>query len=290
MHSLYVPLQYDYMINAMFLTGLTGAVCGCISVFLMLKGWSLMGDALSHSVVPGVAVAYLLGWPLATGAFISGGLAASTLLLMNHFAKLKQDCTIAIIFIAFFGLGLFIASISPTSVDIQAIVMGNILAIDANDALQLVVISAFSILLLWFKWRDMMLVFFDPIQAASMGINPHWVKLMFLILLSAMTLAAQQAVGAFLVIAMVILPGAFAYLLTDRFSNLMLIAAAFGLLTCVLGCYLSFFVDAATGATIVLLQGAGFALCFVLAPKYGLVRWCAVITDKFAVKKAPFYD
>ncbi|RJG42439.1 metal ABC transporter permease [Motilimonas pumila] len=285
-----LPFQYEYMVNAMMLTTLTGAVCGFLSVFLMLKGWSLIGDALSHSVVPGVAFAYLLGWPFAMGAFISGGLAACALLFLNHFSKLKQDCIIGLIFTAFFGLGLFIASMSPTAVDIQTIVMGNVLAIAPADALQLVVISVVSGLILWAKWRDMMLVFFDPNQAASMGINPAVTKVIFFTLLSACTLAAQQTVGAFLVIAMVVIPGACAYLLADKFSNLLIIATSIGIVTSFLGCYISYFIDGATGAIIVLLQGLLFTLCFLLAPKYGITPLARKKQRRAEVIKEQVYD
>ena len=154
------PFGYDYMLNAMLVSALIGGVCAFLSVYLMLKGWSLIGDALSHSIVPGVAGAYMLGLPFALGAFFSGGLAATTMLFLHQKSKLKVDAIIGLIFTSFFGLGLFMVSISPSSVNIQTIVLGNILAITPQDTLQLVLIGSISLAILLFKWKDLMVVFF----------------------------------------------------------------------------------------------------------------------------------
>jgi ABC-type Mn2+/Zn2+ transport system ATPase subunit/ABC-type Mn2+/Zn2+ transport system permease subunit len=197
------------------------AVCAFLSCYLMLKGWSLIGDALSHSIVPGVAGAYMLGLPFSIGAFFSGGLAAAAMLFLNQRTKLKEDAIIGLIFSSFFGLGLFMVSLSPTSVNIQTIVLGNILAITPEDTLQLAVIGFVSLAMLLVKWKDLMVVFFDESHARSIGLNPTALKVMFFTLLSASTVAAMQTVGAFLVICMVVTPGATAYLLTDRFPRLL---------------------------------------------------------------------
>ena len=141
--SLLEPFGYGYMINAMGVSALVGGVCAFLSAYLMLKGWSLIGDALSHSIVPGVAGAYMLGLPFSIGAFFSGGLAAAAMLFLNQRTKLREDAIIGLIFTSFFGLGLFMVSVSPTSVDIQTIVLGNILAVTPADTLQLVVIAVF---------------------------------------------------------------------------------------------------------------------------------------------------
>ena len=174
----------------------------------MLKGWSLIGDALSHSIVPGVAGAYMLGLPFALGAFISGGLAAGAMLFLNLRSGLKEDAIIGLIFTSFFGLGLFMVSLSPTSVDIQTITLGNILAITPEDTWQLVIIAGVSLTILTAKWKDFMVMFFDENHARSIGLNPNYLKVLFFTLLSACTVAALQTVGAFLVIAMVVTPGA----------------------------------------------------------------------------------
>ena len=192
MDELLVPFSYSYMVNAIFISALVGGVCGFLSAYLMLKGWSLIGDALSHSIVPGVAGAYMLGLPFALGAFFSGGLAASTMLFLSQRSKLKEDAIIGLIFSSFFGLGLFMVSLSPTSVDIQTIVLGNILAITPVDTLQLVLISGLSLMILTAKWKDLLVVFFDENHAHTIGLNPNRLKILFFTLLSACTVAALQ--------------------------------------------------------------------------------------------------
>ncbi len=265
------PFAYGYMRNAMWVSALVGGVCAFLSCYLMLKGWSLIGDALSHSIVPGVAGAYMLGLPFSLGAFFAGGLASAALLFLQRRTRLKEDVVIGMIFTSFFGLGLFMVSLSPTSVNIQTIVLGNILAITASDTLQLAIIGLVTLAVLLAKWRDLMLTFFDESQARAVGIRPERLKLLFFALLSASTVAALQTVGAFLVICMVITPGATAYLLSDRFPRLLVIAVSIGTLTSLAGTYISYYLDGATGGVIVVLQTLIFLLVFVLAPKHGVL-------------------
>jgi len=271
MAQLLEPFSYGYMVNAMWVSALVGAVCAFLSAYLMLKGWSLIGDALSHSIVPGVAGAYMLGLPFALGAFLSGGLAAGAMLFLNQRTKLKEDAIIGLIFTSFFGLGLFMVSLSPTSVNIQTIVLGNILAVTPEDTLQLVIIAGVSLAVLLVKWKDLLVAFFDENHARSIGLHPTALKVLFFTLLSACTVAALQTVGAFLVIAMVVTPGATAYLLTDRFPRLILISVAVGALSSCIGAYLSYFLDGATGGIIIVLQTLVFLTAFFLAPKHGLL-------------------
>ena len=265
------PFAYGYMTNAMWVSALVGAVCGFLSAYLMLKGWSLIGDALSHSIVPGVAGAYLLGLPFALGAFLSGGLAAAAMLILNQRSGLKEDAVIGLIFTSFFGLGLFMISLRPMAVSIQTITLGNILAISPGDTLQLVIIGTVSLAVLLAKWKDLMVVFFDETHARSIGLRPGLLKAVFFVLLSASTVAAMQTVGAFLVIALVVTPGATAYLLTDRFPRLIALAVAIGAVTSFVGAYASYFLDGATGGIIVSLQTLLFLLAFVFAPKHGIL-------------------
>ena len=265
------PFSYSYMVNAIWVSALVGAICAFLSAYLMLKGWSLIGDALSHAIVPGVAGAYMLGLPFAFGAFLAGGLAAGAMLFLNERTKLRQDAIIGLIFTSFFGLGLFMISLSPTSVNIQTIILGNILAITPADTLQLAIIGAVTMFLLLITWKDLMVTFFDESHARAIGLNTSLLKLLFFTLLSASTVAALQTVGAFLVIAMVVTPGATAYLLTDRFPKLIVISILIGALTSLFGAYISYFLDGATGGVIVLLQASCFALAFILAPKHGLL-------------------
>ncbi|WP_405405023.1 metal ABC transporter permease [Paracoccus sp. Ld10] len=265
------PFSYGYMFNAMWVSSLVGGVCAFLSCYLMLKGWSLIGDALSHSVVPGVAGAYMLGLPFAVGAFLAGGLAAGAMLFMSGRSGLKIDVIIGIIFTSFFGLGLFMVSLSPVSVSIQTIIMGNILAITPGDTLQLAIIGFVCLSVLLLKWRDLMVVFFDENHARTIGLRPDLLKAVFFMLLSAAVVAAMITVGAFLVIALVVTPGATAYLLCDRFPRLIMVSVLIGTVTSFLGAYASYFLDGATGGVIVTLQTVIFLIAFVFAPKHGML-------------------
>lgn len=265
------PFAYEYMIKAIVLSALVGGVCAFLSAYLMLKGWSLIGDALSHAVVPGVAIAYALGLPYALGAFFSGILAALSILWIKSITKLQEDAVIGFIFTTFFALGLFIISLNPTAINVQEIIFGNILGIADEDVVQVAIVMGASLLFLLVFWKDLLLVFFDETQAKSVGLSPKVYQVLFFSLLSACVVAALQTVGAILVIAMVITPGATAYQLTDKFRTLILIAGAMGVITSALGVYLSYYLDGATGGVIVSLQTALFVLAFLFSPKYGLL-------------------
>lgn len=279
------PFQYGYMTNAIWVSALVGAVCAFLSAYLMLKGWSLIGDALSHSVVPGVAGAYMLGLPFALGAFLSGGLAALAMLFLRQRSGLKEDVVIGLIFTSFFGLGLFMVSLNPMAVSIQTITMGNILAISPGDTMQLLIIGGVSLAVLTVKWRDLMAIFFDEAHARTIGLNVGALQVLFFTLLSASTVAAMQTVGAFLVIALVVTPGATAYLLTDRFPRLLALSVMIGALSSAAGAYLSYFLDGATGGVIVCLQTALFLAALVLAPKHGMLA--ARARSRQALKESP---
>ncbi len=265
------PFGYDYMLKAMWVSALVGGVCAFLSAYLMLKGWSLMGDALAHSIVPGVAAAYIVGAPFAVGAFFAGILAAGGMQFVKLNSRLREDAVIGLVFTTLFALGLLMASIWPTSVSIQTIVLGNILAISDEDVVQVAIIAAVSLAILAVLWKDLMVTFFDESHARSIGLNTRALKIVFFTLLSACTVAALQTVGACLVIAMVVTPGATAYLLTDRFGRLILISVALGMVTSFAGAYISFFLDGATGGVIVTLQTLLFVAAFYLAPKHGVI-------------------
>jgi len=267
------PFSYEYMYRAIWMSTLVGGLCAFLSPYLMLKGWSLMGDALSHAVVPGVAGAYILGLPFSLGAFLSGSLAALTMLFLNKKTKLKEDAIIGIIFTSFFALGLFIVSLNPTSVDVQKIILGNVLAITDFDTLQLVLVSIISFTILFLKWKEFMIVFFDEVHAKSVGIDTYKIKILFFTLLSVATVAALQTVGAFLVIALVVTPGATAYLLTNKFSTLIILSVTIGSLTSFAGAYLSYFIDGATGGVIVLLLTTIFFIAFIFKNNDNPMVW-----------------
>ncbi|MEN8831974.1 MAG: metal ABC transporter permease [Pacificibacter sp.] len=283
--TLLEPFTYSYMFNAMWVSALVGGVCAFLSAYLMLKGWSLIGDALSHSVVPGVAGAYMLGFPFALGAFVAGGLAAGAMLFLSERSGLKIDVIIGIIFTSFFGLGLFMVSLSPMSVSIQTIIMGNILAITPEDTLQLVIIGVVCLVVLLAKWKDLMVTFFDETHARSIGLKPEVLKAVFFMLLSAAIVAAMMTVGAFLVIALVVTPGATAYLLCDRFPRLIAVSVFIGAVTSFVGAYASYFLDGATGGIIVVLQTTVFVIAFIFAPKHGILASKRIAREAIANQK-----
>ncbi len=263
------PFGYNYMTKAIWVSALVGGVCAFLSCFLILKGWSLMGDALSHSVVPGVAVAAIAGLPYAVGAFTAGLLAALAIVTVRRLTMLREDAVIGLIFTSMFAAGLLLISIRPTSVNLNAVIFGNVLAIADEDVVQVVLIAAISLLVLGLRWKDLMLSIFDEAQARAVGLDPQRMRILFFVLLSACAVAALQTVGAILVIAMVVTPGATAYLLTDRFGRMILIAVTIGALSGGLGAYASYFLDGATGGLIVLFQTLLFLAAFLFAPKHG---------------------
>jgi ABC-type Mn2+/Zn2+ transport system permease subunit len=269
--SLLIPLQYDYMLKAIFVSAVIGGVCAFLSCFVTLKGWSLMGDALSHSVVPGVAVAYYAGWPFAAGAFITGLLAAVGMGFVKTKTRLREDAVIGVVFTAFFAFGLLLISLFPSQVDLRSIVFGNILGISGGDVVQVLLISAVTLVVLGLKWRDMLLFCFDPNQARALGLNTTVLHFTLLTLLSATAVAALQTVGACLVVAMLVTPGATAYLLTDRFGRMIGLATGMGVATSMVGAYASYYFDGSTGGCIVTLQSALFGFALVFGRKHGLL-------------------
>ncbi len=269
--TLLTPLQYDYMLKAIGVSALIGGVCAFLSCFITLNGWSLMGDALSHSVVPGVAIAYYAGLPFAAGAFVTGLLAAVGMGFVKAKTRLREDAVIGVVFTAFFAFGLLLISLYPSEVDLRSIVFGNILGIADSDVVQILIISVVTLVVLGLKWRDLLLYCFDANQARALGLNTTVLHFTLLTLLSATAVAALQTVGACLVVAMLVTPGATAYLLTDRFGKMIGIATAMGTVTSIVGAYVSYFFDGSTGGCIVTLQSALFVVAFVFGPKHGLV-------------------
>ena len=269
--DLLAPLGYDYMLRAILVSGLVGAVCGFLSCFVTLKGWSLMGDALSHAVVPGVSLAWLAGWPFSAGAFIAGMLAAAGMGWVRDHSRLREDAVIGVVFTTWFALGLLLLTLFPSHLNLRTIILGNVLAISNPDILQVLVISAISLLVLGLKWKDLLLCSFDEGHARSLGLSTRFNHFLLLGLLSATAVAALQTVGACLVVAMLVTPGATAYLLTDRFGRMIGIAVALGAGCGVAGAWASYFLNGSTGGCIVVLQTLVFLAALVLAPKHGLL-------------------
>jgi manganese/iron transport system permease protein len=271
LQELLTPFQYDYMLRAILVSALVGGACGFLSAFVTLKGWSLMGDALSHAVVPGVAIAYILGLPFAAGAFVAGLLAAATMAFVRAKSRIREDATIGVVFTAWFAVGLLLISLYPARVDLKTIILGNILGISDPDIAQVIVISAVSLLVVGLKWRDLMLYCFDPNQARALGLPAGMLHVILLTMLAATAIAALQAVGACLVVAMLVTPGATAYLLTDRFGRMLWISSALGVGSSLAGAYASYYFNGATGGCIVTLQTLVFLAAFVFAPKHGML-------------------
>ena len=269
--DLLTPFHYEYMVKAIFVSTIVGGVCACLSCFITLKGWSLMGDALAHSIVPGVSLAYLAGIPFAIGAFLSGILAALCMGFIKAKTKLREDAVIGIVFTTFFAAGVLLISLYPSNINLKTVIFGNILGIANSDIIQMLIISGITMLIILLKWKDLLLNLFDTNHARAIGLNVNILNLVILSMLAATAVAALQTVGACLVVAMLVTPGSIAYLLTDRFGKMMLIAIAIGLSTSFFGAYISYFLNGSTGGCIVVLQTVIFIFALFLAPKHGII-------------------
>ncbi|WP_020633964.1 metal ABC transporter permease [Amycolatopsis alba] len=265
------PLSYDFMVRALTSTVIASAVCAVLSCWLVLIGWSLMGDAVSHAVLPGVVLAYVLGAPFALGAVVFGFLAVALIGVVRDTSRVKEDAAIGIVFTTLFALGLVLISVTPSQTDLNHIIFGNLLGVDTSDLIQIGVLGAITLTLLVLKRRDFTLYAFDPTHAHAIGLNPRVLGAALLGLLALTAVVALQVVGVILVVAMLIIPGATAYLLTDRFGRMLVIAPSFSVLAAVTGLYLSYHLDTASGGMIVLVQGAGFTLVYLFGPRHGIV-------------------
>ena len=269
--NLLIPFQYEYMVKAILVSGFIGGVCALLSCFVVLKGWSLLGDALSHAVVPGVAVAYIIGIPFSVGAFISGMLAAGAMGFVKKRTRIREDAVIGIVYTTFFALGVLLISLFPSNITLSTIVMGNILGIADRDIIQTLIIAGSSLAIILLKWKDLRLFSFDPAQARAIGLNTNALYLLLLTLLALTAIAALQTVGSILIVAMLVTPGAAAYLLTDTFSSMMRLAAAIGSITSASGAYISYFLNGSAGGCIVVLQFLFFLAVLFFAPRHGIL-------------------
>jgi manganese transport system permease protein len=269
--SLVAPFQYDFMIRATLVSALVGAICAVLSCYVILKGWSLMGDAVSHSVLPGVVLAYVIGIPFAIGAFVFGLGSVVAIGFIKSRSRVKEDTVIGVVFTTLFALGLVMISKVPSEVHLSHILFGDVLGISDGDVLQTVIVGALTLVTVMVLRKDLLLFCFDPTHARSIGLNTGFLYYALLTVLALTIVTALQTVGIILVVAMLITPGATAYLLTDRFSRMLGIAAASSVFCGVVGTYISYFLDGATGGCIVVLQGVLFLLALAFAPKHGLV-------------------
>nr|WP_202318657.1 metal ABC transporter permease [Leucobacter luti] len=264
------------MILALITTGIAAVVCAVLSCWLVLIGWSLMGDAVSHAVLPGVVLAYVIGAPFALGALVFGFLAVALIGGIRRTSRVKEDAAIGIVFTTLFALGLVLISVTPSDTDLNHIIFGNVLGVSPTDLAQIGTLAAITFVVLVVKRRDLTLYAFDPTHAHAIGLNPRLIGALLLGLLALTAVVALQVVGVILVVAMLIIPGATAYLLTDRFGRMLVIAPALSVACSTLGILLSYWLDAASGGLVVLVQGAAFTLVFLCGPRHGLLgRWRA---------------
>tara|TARA_Y100001968_G_scaffold3728_2_gene3282 strand:+ start:2264 stop:3139 length:876 start_codon:yes stop_codon:yes gene_type:complete len=266
------PLKYDFMRQALFISALVGSVCGLLSCYMTLKGWALMGDAVSHAVMPGVVVSYALGLPFSLGAFVFGVGSVALIGYVKQKSRIKEDTVIGVVFTGFFALGLVLVSKIKSNIDLMHILFGNPLGIPILYVYQTLIISFIVITILFVFKKDLLLYCFDPTHARSIGINTGLLHYLLLSLLSITAVIGLQTVGIILVVAMLITPGATAYLLTDRFDRMITLAIISSIFSSLLGVYISFWLDIGTGATIVLVQTLIFLSAFLFAPRYGIFK------------------
>ena len=265
------PLQLGFMIRALWVSSFVGVVCAVLSCYITLKGWSLMGDAVSHAVVPGVVVAYALGLPFSLGAFVFGFGATVAIGYVKEQTRLKEDAVIGVIFTGFFAFGLVLATKIPSNIDLFHILFGNVLGISQSDIVQTLVAGCLTLAIILFRRKDLLLFCFDPNHAKAIGLNTQLMYYTLLGVLALTIVTALQTAGIVLVVAMLVTPGSTAYLLSDRFDRMLIISVAVSVLSCLLGTYLSYHLDASTGGCIVVMMTSFFTAAMLFAPKYGIL-------------------
>ena len=265
------PFQYAFIRRALLVTVVASVVCAVLSCWLVLIGWSLMGDAVSHAVLPGVALSYLLGAPFAIGALLFALVAVGAIGVVRNTTAVKEDAAIGVVFTTLFAFGVVLISKFPSQIDLNHILFGNLLGVSESDMWQVVVLGGLALVVMIAKRRDFTLFAFDRTQARAVGISPSVLSGLMLTLLALTTVVALQAVGVILVVAMLITPGATAYLLTQRFGRMLVLAPAIGIVCAVAGIYVSFYLDVSSGGTVVLAQGLVFTLAYLFSPGQGIV-------------------
>jgi len=272
MNEFFEPLQVPFMRDALLVGTLVAAMCAVLSCFLILKGWSLMGDAISHAVLPGIVLAYIAGLPLAIGAFVSGLVCAIGTGFIKQNSRIKEDTVMGVVFTGMFAVGLVLFSRTPSDMHLDHILVGNILGITVSQVWQTLTIGGVVLVVTLALRRDLLLICFDPGQARVMAVPARFLNYLLLSLLSLAIVVSLQAVGIILVVAMLVTPGSIGHLWTDRFDRMLLIAVSAAVSSTVAGIFISYHIDGSTGACIVLVQALGFALSLIFAPKYGMIR------------------
>ena len=269
---LFDPLTHEFMRRALMVSALVGAVCGLLSCYMTLKGWALMGDAVSHAVMPGVVISYALGLPFSVGAFVFGVGSVALIGFVKQKSRIKEDTVIGLVFTGFFALGLVLVSKIKSNIDLMHILFGSPLGISQSDVNQTIIICFIVVSILLIFRKDLMLYCFDPTHARSIGINTGLIHYLLLSVLSLSAVIGLQTVGIILVVAMLITPGATAYLLTDKFDRMTILAVISSVVSSVLGVYISYWSDIETGGSIVLVQTLIFLIAFLFAPRYGIFK------------------
>ncbi|WP_406033176.1 metal ABC transporter permease [Nocardioides sp. NBC_00163] len=281
------PLQYEFMVRALLTTAIAAVLCALLSCWLVLVGWSLMGDAVSHAVLPGVVVAYITGVPLVLGALGFGVLAVLVIGAISATSRVKEDAAIGIVFTTLFALGLVLISVTPSQKDLNHIIFGNILGVSETDLAQVAALAAVGMAILLLKRRDLTLYAFDPIHCHTLGISTRGLRSLLLGMLALTSVVSLQVVGVVLVVAMLIIPGATAYLLTDRFRRMLLIAPVTSVACSIVGIYLSYWIDAASGGLVVVVQGTVFFVVYLLSPRHGLIAKLRLAHGRAGSSSAP---
>ncbi len=265
------PLQYGFLVRAIWVSAFVGLVCAVLSCYITLKGWSLMGDAVSHAVVPGVVVAYALNIPFAIGAFVFGFGATVAIGYIKSTTRLKEDAVIGVVFTGFFAFGLVLVTKIPSNIDLFHILFGNVLGISQQDIIQTLIAGTITLVVILIRRKDLLLFCFDPNHAQAIGLNTRFMYYTLLSVLALTIVTALQTAGIILVIAMLVTPGSTAYLLSDRFDRMLWISIATSVFSCVGGTYLSYHFDVSTGGSIVVLLTVLFVIAMIFAPKYGII-------------------
>ena len=263
--TLLLPFQFEFMRSAMIISVLVAVPAALLSCFLVLKGWSLMGDAVSHAVLPGVVLAYIAGIPLAIGAFAAGMICALATGYLKENSRIKQDTVMGVVFSGMFGLGIVLYTKIQSDVHLDHILFGDMLGVGWPDIAETAIIGAVVSGAILFKWRDLLLHAFDPAQARAVGLPVRLLHYGLLVLLSLTIVGALKAVGIILAIAMLIAPGAIAFLLSRSFGAMLVSSVVTAVAASFLGVYLSFFIDSAPAPTIVLLMTIAFIVAFVFS-------------------------
>lgn len=264
-------VQYEFLRRALFTSILVGIICGIIGAFIVLRGLSLMGDAISHAVLPGVAISYMLGINYFYGAVVTGLLTAMGIGLISQNSRVKSDASIGIVFSSMFALGVILVTKAQSAQDLTSILFGNVLAVQPEDMWLTLAISVLIVVVVVLFYKELLISSFDPIMAAAYGLNTKALHYLIMVLLTLVTVSSLKTVGVILVVSMLIAPASTAYLLTNHLGTMVLMSGSIGAVAAIIGVYISFLHNLPTGPVIALTITAIFMIVFLFAPKQGVV-------------------